>query len=338
VKTPGKHTIKQVSELLNVPATKLIKTLIYEFTARPAPIGTGEPAKSAGETQEPVKPSHVAVLIRGDHELNEAKLARVTGAGAIKLAGAAVIERLSGAPVGFTGPVKLEGAQLLADHAVMSIVNGVTGANQADAHLINVNPVRDFRPEQVADLRFILGSDPCPKCRGKLEEITAVEIGHVFKLGTKYSQALGAMVQDAQGKLQPMIMGCYGIGVNRILACAIEQSHDGQGIIWPRGLAPFEILISLLDPGEPELAAAAEALYARLVSEGREVLLDDREQSPGAKLKDADLIGIPVQVVVGKVWQREKRFELCLRATKERLQSDEKSVSEAVSKLLDKAP
>ncbi|PIQ84693.1 MAG: proline--tRNA ligase [Candidatus Omnitrophica bacterium CG11_big_fil_rev_8_21_14_0_20_63_9] len=313
VKTPGAHTVEQVSAFLKVPPSKLIKTLLYD-----------------------VDKSQVAVLVRGDHEVNEAKLARLLGTAQVKLCGPQTIERLSGAPVGFTGPVKLN-VRLIADPAVMAMANAVAGANQAEAHIINANPGRDFQPATVADVRFVTEADRCPKCSGPLTIIKAIEVGHVFKLGTKYTQALGASVQDQAGKAAPMIMGCYGIGVNRIVASAIEQRHDTNGIVWPIGLAPFQVVVSVMESTTAEMATVGEETAQVLEAAGFEVLLDDREHSPGAKLKDADLIGIPVQVVIGKSWQREQQLELCLRATKEKTTVPRETLVEAVRKHLDKA-
>ncbi len=314
VKTPGQHTVEEVSRFLKVPAARLIKTLLYD-------VGDGQ----------------VAALVRGDHDVNEAKLARAAGSARLRLSSPQTIERLTGAPVGFTGPVHLRGVRLLADHAVVGIVNGVAGANQADAHLVNVNPGRDFHPSLVADLRVIAPDDPCPACGGRVERVRAIEAGHVFKLGTKYTQALGAMVQDPSGALRPMLMGCYGIGINRILAAAIEQRHDEHGIIWPPALAPFQVVVSVLESDHPEAARAGEEAHAALSAAGVEVLLDDREQSPGSKLKDADLVGIPVQVVIGRVWKSDRQLELVLRATKEKSRAAPEVLVESVHKLLDKA-
>jgi len=314
VKTPGKHTVEQVSTFLKVSPQQLIKTLLYD-------VG---------------KDDHVAVLVRGDHEVNEAKLARVLKAASLKLSSAQTIERLSKAPLGFTGPVKLDGVRLFADHAVMRIVNGVSGANQDQTHLINVNPGRDFQAGTVADLRLVTAEDACPACGKALSFVTAIEVGHVFKLGTKYSQVLGAVVQDPSGASKPMIMGCYGIGINRILAAAIEQRHDGAGIIWPPGLAPFQAIVTVMEAGTAEYLRAGEAAEAALTKAGLSVLLDDREHSPGSKLKDADLVGIPVGVIVGKAWQSGQQLEVRLRATKETVRVGLDGLVESVHKLLDK--
>jgi prolyl-tRNA synthetase len=336
VQTPGKHTVEQVSTVLKVSPSKLIKTLLYDVDGGP-----------------------VAVLVRGDHDVNAAKLARVlrqlppeggsssgqsraesrdvAGSRRVKLASVQTIERLSGAPMGFTGPVRLPGVRLLVDHAVMGIVNGVTGANQAETHLIHVNPGRDFQPSVVADLRMVTEEDPCPACGKRLGFVKAIEVGHVFKLGTTYSQAFGATVQDAAGAVQPMVMGCYGIGINRILAAAIEQHHDADGIVWPAALAPFHAVVSVMESANAEQRQAGEEAHDALARAGFDVLLDDREQSPGSKLKDADLVGIPVQVVVGKVWQRDRHLEVCLRASKEKTVAPPVALVETVQKLLDKA-
>ena len=313
VHTPGKHTVEQVSGFLKVSPAKLIKTLIYE---------------AGSET--------VAVVIRGDHEVNEAKLARVLKSPKFKLASAATIERLSGAPVGFTGPVRLDRMRLIADHAVMTVVNGVTGANKAETHLVNVNPGRDFAPAAVADLRLATPEDCCPRCQRGLRVVQAIEVGHVFKLGTKYTQVLGVTFQNARGAQAPMLMGCYGIGVNRIVAAAIEQHHDTQGIVWPAAICPFQVAVTVLETENSQLAAVGEEVAAALERGGLEVLLDDRAQSPGSKLKDADLIGVPVQVVIGKVWQAEGRLEVVERSTKTRTQVAREALVKAVQAVLDK--
>ncbi len=331
VKTPGKHTVEQVSQFLKVPPSQLIKTLMYDVDPS-TPLGMSPKDKSAGLHKE-----QVAALVRGDHDVNEAKLARVVGAAHLKLSNAQTIERLSGAPLGFTGPVKLPRVRLLADYAVMRMANAVTGANQADAHLVHVNPGRDFKPSAVADLRFVTEADVCPSCRGPLTFVQAIEVGHVFKLGTKYTEALGAVFQNASGAMKPMIMGCYGIGINRIVAAAVEQHHDAQGIIWPAALAPFHVLISLMEAGNADYARAGEDAERALTAAGLEVLLDDREQSPGSKLKDADLVGIPVQVVIGKVWQSHAELEVSRRATKEKIRVAPEKLVETVHKLLDTA-
>jgi len=313
VETPNKRTVEQVSAFLKVTPAELIKTLIYETDHDP-----------------------IAVLIRGDHEVNEAKLARVAGTPKLKLASPTTIERVSGAPVGFTGPVKLDRVRIIADHAVMGMVSAVTGANKAETHLVGVKPGRDFVPQQVADVRLVTPEDRCAKCGGALEFVRTIEAGHVFKLGTKYSQVLGAVIQAANGEQVPMIMGCYGLGVNRIIAVAVEQHHDANGIVWPAQIAPFEVVITVMEAGNPDMRRVGEELMASLVGAGLDVLFDDRDQSPGSKLKDADLIGVPVQVVVGKAWTAQRQVEVVPRVTKTAQRIEPARLVEVVQSLLDK--
>ncbi len=288
VPTPGATTIDQVSSFLNCRPEKLIKTLIY--------LADGKP---------------LAVLIRGDHDANENKVRRAAKAQTLVLAPAEVIEAVTGAPVGFAGPVGMkQPVRLLADRDVQAIVNGVTGANQADTHLVNVNPGRDFQPECYADLRNAIDGDPCPRCSGMLKMRHAIEVGHVFKLGTKYSEALNARFLDSDEKLKPIIMGCYGIGINRIIAGLIETSHDDQGIVWPVSLAPYEVLICPVKITDEPSRKAAEELGNRLEAAGIEVLIDDRDVRAGVKFKDADLIGFPLRVVIGERGLKEGKIEL----------------------------
>lgn len=296
VKTPGMHTVEQVSQFLKVTPQQLIKTLLYD-------VDKGDP---------------VGVMVRGDHDVNEAKLARVLGANKVKLSEPKTIQRLTGAPVGFSGPVGLTGIKLFADHAVMGLSDAVAGANEDETHIVHVNVKRDVPDVSPADLRVVIEGDSCVSCGKNLEFISAIESGHVFKLGTKYSAALGAVYRDSSGAQKPMMMGCYGIGINRMLAAAIEQHHDKAGIVWPVGLAPFQVVVSVLDASQEARLKAGEDTYQLLRDAGLEVLLDDRQLSPGAKLKDADLIGIPVQVIVGKTWEKEQKLEVVARATKER--------------------
>jgi prolyl-tRNA synthetase len=286
VETPGMTTIAQVSEFLGINQSKLVKTLLY--------LAEGKP---------------VAVLVRGDHEVNEGKLARELGAREISLADAATIERVSGAPVGFAGPVGLE-ISIVCDQAVAASANFTSGANKADFHMQNINPGRDFKIEKIADVRMAVQGDRCAKCEAQLEFARGIELGHLFKLGTKYSEALGATFLDAEGASLPMVMGCYGIGVNRIVAGAIESSHDEGGIIWPVSLAPYEVLILPINLSEPRVARAAEEVYSRLLQAGVEVLFDDRQATPGVKFKDADLIGIPIRITIGKHFLAQGEFEI----------------------------
>jgi len=313
VKTPHRHTVEQVSQFLNVQPSRLIKTLIYD-----------------------VQKELVAVLIRGDHEVNETKLTQLLNTPNLRLASPTAIERLTGAPVGFTGPMKLNKVRLIADHAVMGVVNGVTGANKADAHLVNVNPGRDFVPTVVADVRMVTPGDRCVRCHEPLRFVRAIEVGHVFQLGSKYSQALGATFQDSHSKQLPMVMGCYGIGVNRILAAAIEQHHDAEGLIWPPAISPYQALVTQLSAPSPAVSQVGAEVLETLQRASLEVLLDDRDQSPGSKLKDADLIGIPLQVLIGKVWETEGRLEVVERVSRAKHRVERAVLVETVKTLLDK--
>ncbi len=287
--TPNVGSIEQVSKLLKCKPEKMIKTLIYLADSQP-----------------------VAVLIRGDQEANEGKIRRAFGAQKLELAPPDVIQQVTKAPVGFAGPVGLTSAAVWADHDVRVMTNAVTGANEVDKHFVGVNLGRDYElpAERFADLRNAAAGDPCPRCGSTMELRHAIEIGHVFKLGTKYSAALDARFADASEQLQPIIMGCYGIGINRIIASLIETSHDQDGILWPMAIAPFEVVLTPLNVKETEVSEAAERLYQELLTAGVDVLMDDRDQRPGVKFKDADLIGIPLRVVVGGRSLKDGQLEI----------------------------
>jgi prolyl-tRNA synthetase len=274
--TPDARTIDTLVHSLGLTAASFIKTII--FVADGAPI---------------------AVLVRGDHEVNETKVKNYLGAEEIELADADIVLKVAGAPVGFAGPMNLS-IPLLVDREVASMTVGIAGANEVDFHLLNIRPNRDFSIEAVADFRNAMHGDVCPRCKGSLLFSRGIEIGHVFKLGTKYSEKLDAAFLDHTGKKQVMIMGCYGIGVSRLLSAIVEQNNDTNGIIWPLSIAPYRvhlIPVSVKDSIQMELC---EQLYSRLISAGIEVLIDDRDERPGVKFKDADLIGVPIQVTVGK--------------------------------------
>ncbi|GAB4367985.1 MAG: proline--tRNA ligase [Deltaproteobacteria bacterium] len=276
VATPGKRTIAEVSEYLGIEPASLIKTLLFE--------------SDRGD---------VAVLLSGIYEVNEAKVKNRLGADWVRLAPEERVRELTGAPSGYAGPVGLS-VRVLADHSVRRIGSGATGANEADAHLVDVVPGRDFEPEEYGDLRMITERDPCPRCGGDLRFSRGIEVGHVFRLGTKYSRAMSATYLDSDGKEKTIVMGCYGIGVGRTAAAAIEQNHDEDGIIWPISIAPFEVCILPLNMKEEALVREAERIGTALTERGIEVLLDDREERPGIKFKDADLVGIPVRVTLGE--------------------------------------
>lgn len=296
VHTPDQRTIDEVTAFLGLTADRMIKTLVYTETA-----GAAAPAA------QPRASVPVVVLVRGDHEVNENKLNRVAGT-KLELADPDTIEKLTGAAVGFAGPHALDKSgvpyRLVVDQAVAAMRNGATGACKTDYHVTGVNPDRDFRlaGEQVAvaNVRSVTRGDRCARCGGPLEFQTCIEIGHVFKLGTKYSDALGATYLDRNGKARPLIMGCYGIGLNRIMAAAVEAHHDAEGIIWPMSIAPFEVLIVALDPRAEDVMATARRLHDDLTAAGIDVLFDDRDERAGFKFKDADLIGVPVRITVGR--------------------------------------
>ncbi len=294
VSTPGKSSIEDVGAFLAIPATRMIKTLVVV-----APDG-----------------SPVLALVRGDRELNEAKLAKMLG-GPSPLADAATVERVTGAPVGFAGPVGLaRPVRVIADREVATVQNGVTGANAVAAHLVHVLPGRDFALPELADLRTAVAGDVSPADpKGRLYEQRGIEVGHVFNLGTKYSSAMSATFNDEDGAVKPLLMGSYGVGVSRTMAAAIEQHHDKNGIVWPIALAPFEAVVILMGAKDEAQKAAAESLYADLQALGVDALLDDRDERPGIKFKDWDLIGIPVQIVVGKALA-EGNVEIGLRSDK----------------------
>ena len=256
-------------------------------------------------------------MVRGDHDLNELKLKNHLGWDEIRMATDEEVLRLTGSPPGFLGPVGLkEGLPVIADYAVESLQNAVIGANEIDQHFTGANPGRDFQLSQLADIRLIGAGDPCPRCvEGTLEIWRGIEVGHVFKLGTKYSSALQATYLDKDGKDQVIFMGCYGIGIGRTVAAAIEQNHDENGIIWPLPLAPFHCSIVVINAQKDETAlAVGQELHDRLEAAGVEVLLDDRDERPGFKFKDHDLIGIPLRIVVGGKHLADNKVEFKQRA------------------------
>jgi prolyl-tRNA synthetase len=291
VLTPARKTIEEVSAFLKVEPRRLIKTLIMQT--------------DTGET--------LGVLLRGDRELNDIKLCRLLDCAWVEMATEEVVLKATGAPSGFAGPVGLD-LRIVADLEVQAMSDFITGANEKDAHFTGVNLGRDVKVEQFADLRKAEAGDPCPRCNGLLEVWRGIEVGHVFKLGTKYSEALGAKVLDDQGHERTLVMGCYGIGIGRTVAAAIEQNHDENGIIWPLAVAPFQVLVVMLNPNDEAVCEAAENLYQQLLAAGVEVLLDDRDERPGFKFKDADLVGIPLRVTVGARGLKDGQVEFKERA------------------------
>jgi prolyl-tRNA synthetase len=308
VSTPGKKTVADVAEFLKRPADKFIKTLVYKI--------------DGGEL--------VAVLVRGDHEVNELKLKTVLARQEITLADEAVVASAAGVIPGFLGPIGLK-LRTIADLAVQGMRGAVTGANEADAHFIHVDQERDFTPSAFADLRLAVSGDPCPRCeQGRLETHRGIEVGQVFYLGTKYSEAMGATYLDAEGRERPLEMGCYGIGISRLVAAAIEQNHDANGIIWPFALAPFQVLLLPINYKDAAIRETTDRLYDDLQHCGVEVILDDRDERPGVKFKDADLVGIPLRVTIGSKGLERGCIEL---RTRREGKTDEIPVAESAIKI-----
>lgn len=275
IHTPGSATISELEQSLGVPASQLIKTMIYV---------------ADGKT--------VGILIRGDHEVNEIKLKAVLGAEEVRLAEGAEVSA-AGFVSGYAGPVGLD-IEIVADRDVMNVSSWIVGANQRDYHLKNVVPGRDFKLPAVGDLRNAAEGDVCPHCGEPLQFHRGIEVGHVFKLGTKYSEALGATYLDQSGKEQTMIMGCYGIGISRILSAVTEQRSDGSSMVWPVGIAPYHVHLIQISAKDEDQRKLAEQLYQDLQAAGIEVLYDDRDERAGVKFKDADLMGMPLRITVGK--------------------------------------
>ena len=296
VATPGKKTINDVAGYLSLSADRLIKSLAFITEKGP-----------------------VLALIRGDHEVNEIKLANLLNVLQLEMAGEKEIQSQFHSEPGYIGPVGLTNVTIVADASVMNLHNAVCGANQADRHFINVLPRRDIKPTHVADIRLIREGDPCPRCSSPVKTARGIEVGQVFKLHTKYSQALDATYLDENGQEQLMVMGCYGVGVSRTMAAAIEQHHDADGIIWPASIAPYQVVIVPINTKDEPQMTMAEQIYRELSAAGVEVVLDDREERSGVKFKDADLIGYPLRITVGPKALKENCVELKVRRTKESL-------------------
>jgi len=306
ISTPGKSTVEAVTKTLKVPEASLIKTLIYK----------------ADDT-------YVAVLVRGDKRLNEAKLTKALNVEQLTLANDKEVEEVTKAPVGFSGPVGLKSIKIIADALIKDMSNAVVGANKKDTHFINANLKRDFKVDEFYDLRYTDIDDVCPKCGKQIEIKRAMEVGHIFKLGTKYTKSLNAKFLDKNGKEQPIIMGCYGIGVNRVLAAIIELNYDDKGIVWPQEIAPFKAQILLLDDSK-EAISIGDSLYSDLSADGFDILYDDRNIQAGVKFKDADLIGIPIQVIIGSRGLEKGNIEIKYRQNNKK---EEIAIKNAVSHL-----
>lgn len=310
IHTPNAKTIEELVEGLNANADEFVKTLIYVADKDP-----------------------VAVMVRGDRELNEVKLQNYLGAVELEMADPQTVTEVTGAAVGFAGPIGIK-CKLLMDNEVAQMKNYIVGANETDYHFINVNHERDFKPDDILDLRVIEEGDICPKCGGRIKTAQGIEVGHIFKLGTKYSDALGCKYLDENGKEQVMIMGCYGIGVNRCIAAVIEQNCDDNGIIWPMSVAPYKVVVVPVNVSDEVQMSMAEKIYNDFKARGIEVLMDDRNERAGVKFKDADLIGTPIRITVGKS-AAEGLVEYKLRKGGDVLKlSPEEAVQEAVKHII----
>jgi prolyl-tRNA synthetase len=277
VPTPEKKTVAEVAEFLSLAAERFIKTMVYKI--------------DGGDL--------VAVLVRGDHEINELKLKTALRCEEAALAGEAEVQKAMRVPPGFLGPIGLK-LRTIADHAVQGMRGAVTGANEIDAHFVEVDQERDFTPSAFTDLRTAAAGDPCPRCdEGRLESHRGIEVGQIFYLGKKYSEKMGATYLDPEGRERPVEMGCYGIGISRLLAAAIEQNHDSNGIIWPFAIAPFQVMLLPINYLDERTQKAADRLYQELRESNVDALLDDRDERPGVKFKDADLIGVPLRITLG---------------------------------------
>ncbi|KUK32673.1 MAG: Proline--tRNA ligase [Thermoanaerobacterales bacterium 50_218] len=297
VATPDMRTVKEVADYLGVPSHQLIKTMFY---------------KVDGE--------YVAVLVRGDRVVNETKVKNFLGATSVEIASEDEVMEAFGVPLGYAGPVGLQEKdkiKVIGDHEVRYLVNAVTGANKEGYHYRNVNTGRDYQVDAWADLRVAGAGDLCPRCKAPFQAKRGIEVGQIFKLGVKYSKALGATVLNENGKEVPIVMGCYGIGVTRTMAAAVEQNHDEDGIIWPPSIAPYEVVVIPVSHRDMLQVRMAEEVYQSLAAAGIDVIYDDRPERPGVKFKDADLIGYPVRIVIGSRAVEDGLVEIKWRASKE---------------------
>ena len=315
VHTPGTKTIEEVAAFLNIDKTKTIKALLFEKY--------DEDGKADG---------YVAAFVRGDRDLNMIKLVNALNIPehAIAFADESKLEAAIGAIGGFTGPIGLHDCTVVVDSELVGLKNLCAGACKLDHHILNVNYGRDYEGDIVTDLKVLKAGDPCPVCGAPIKHTRGIEVGQVFKLGTKYSEAMNATYKDENQQDHPLVMGCYGIGVSRTLAAIIEQHHDEDGIIWPVSVAPYHAIVTLVKPKDEEQAKVAEEIYQSLLAAGVEAVIDDRDERPGVKFKDADLLGFPIRITVGKR-AGEGIVEYKLRRDSEKT---EISVSEAIEKAI----
>ncbi len=309
--TPGKKTIQEVVEFLSLSAEHLIKSLAFVTEKGP-----------------------VLALVRGDHEVNEIKLSNLLNVLQLEMAAEKDIRAAFHSEPGYLGPVGLEKVTVVADASVMNMQKAVCGANVLDQHYINVLPSRDIKASIIGDIRLIREGDPCPRCGASVKTARGIEVGQVFKLHTKYSQSLDATYLDEDGQEKLMVMGCYGVGVSRTMAAAIEQHHDADGIIWPAAIAPYQVVIVPINIKDEPQMAMAEKVYQELTTAGIEVVLDDRDERSGVKFKDADLIGYPVRITVGPKALKENCVEVKVRRNKESMMYPVNEYVDHVSRLL----
>ncbi len=312
--TPGQHTIEMVCNYLNAPIKQSIKAVVYKLDD-----------------------TVVLAMVRGDHEVNEVKLQHLFNANEVEMASEEDLERCH-LTAGYISPIGLktfEGFEIVCDSTVMEMQDACCGANEKDMHYIHVNPKRDFENVKVETIRSIDKEDVCPHCGGEIVLTKGIEVGQVFKLGTKYSEALGATYLDNNGKSKPMVMGCYGIGVTRTVAASIEQNHDEDGIIWPVAIAPYEVVIVPANNKAEDVMNAARDLYEAMNTESHEVVFDDRNERAGIKFKDADLIGYPVRVTIGKKWQESGNVEIRVRRTGETIEIPLENCKDKVNEILE---
>lgn len=316
VLTPGTKTIEDVANFLNLDKKQTIKALLFVIY-----------------DEEGNENGYVAAFVRGDRELNMTKLINALDIPehAIEFADEEKMAAATGCVGGFTGPCGLHDCTIVVDSELTGLKNLCAGACKEDHHLINVNYGRDYKADIITDLKVLQEGDPCPVCGAPVKHARGIEVGQVFKLGTKYSESMGAMYVDENQKEQPIVMGCYGIGVTRTLAAVVEQHHDDNGIIWPMSVAPYHVIITLVKPDDEAQAAAAEKIYKALADARVEVLLDDRKERPGVKFKDADLLGIPVRITVGKL-AGEGKVEYKLRRDADK---EEITIEEAISRAIE---
>jgi prolyl-tRNA synthetase len=310
VLTENQKTIEEITSFLKVDASNCIKSLLFK-----------------------VDDKFILVLVRGDHEVNDIKLKNIFEASVVELASHEEANEILSCSVGSIGPIGVKNVEIIADYGIGSIVNGVCGANLENYHFINVNPDRDFVVGKYADLRFIQEGDPSPDGQGTICFAKGIEVGHVFKLGTRYSEAMNATYLDENGKAKPMIMGCYGIGVSRTLAAVAEQFNDEFGLVWPSNIAPYQLHLIAVNMKDESQVKIAEELYTNLKDSKYEILFDDRNERPGVKFADSDLIGLPIRITVGKK-ATEGIVEVKIRKTGEMIEIHKDQLQEKIQDLM----